>query len=1088
MSTQIPRSRLFRKYVVFLLVLVGGVLVLSSLVQLYFSFRENQAALGRVQREKAVAAAAKIEQFIKEIERQVRGTLQDAFDDPVMASQQREEDYLRLLRNVPAVTNIRHFNAAGREDVRVSRLDLDVNNSQEDHSNDPAFVETKAGKTYLSPVYYRNQSEPSLTIAVPGGEEAVDVTAAEINLRAIWDVVSQIKIGKTGYAYAVDRKGMLVAHPDISLVLQKRDLSQLPQVRSAAAMGTGSADDEGSTTMAPGVNGDRVLTAHAAIAPLGWTVFVEQSLTEAFAPLWPLIFRSLVIFAIGLALSVLASIALSRRMVQPIGALQVGAARLGAGDLAHRLEIQTGDELEGLANQFNSMAAQLQESYANLELKVEVRTRELSRALDELRALNEVGRTVSSTLDLEAVLTSVVSHAVELSGADAGAIYEYDDRTEEFYLRASHQMEEQLTQALHLNPIHFGSGTVGRAAATRAPVQVADILEDHESSATRTRTILRELGYRSLFAIPLLREDRVMGGLSVYRRQAGNFSAEVVNLLQTFATQSVLAIQNARLFREIEDKGLQLEVANRHKSEFLANMSHELRTPLNAIIGYSEMLEEEATDLDQKTFIPDLQKINGAGKHLMSLINNVLDLSKIEAGKMDLYLEDFEIIPMIKEVIATVKPLIEKNANTLELHYADGLGQMRGDVTKLRQMLFNLLSNASKFTERGTITLSVGRESVNGSQWVNFSVSDTGIGMTPEQTNKLFQAFTQADTSTTRKYGGTGLGLAISQKFCHLMGGDITIESTLGQGSTFKIRLPAVVTESKAEVSPRSEGTTLTTAQVSEGAPTVLVIDDDPTVHDLVQRFLNKEGLNMIGARSGEEGIRLAKELHPAAITLDVLMPGMDGWAVLTELKADPALSEIPVIMLTIMDEKQMGYALGAADYLTKPIDWDRLSAILRKYECARPPCPLLVVEDDPVMRDLLRRRLEKEDWIVVEAENGRVALERMTEQKPELILLDLMMPEMDGFQFLEEVRKNKDWHAIPVIVVTAKELSAEDQQRLNGSVEKILQKGAYSREDLIGEVRDLVIASISAKRSVKKNMPEGPADTRPLGREERVR
>jgi signal transduction histidine kinase/DNA-binding response OmpR family regulator/HAMP domain-containing protein len=1089
MSAQIPRSRLFRKYVVFLLLLVGGVLVLSSLVQLYFSFRENQGALARFQREKAVAAAAKIEQFIKEIERQVRGTVQDAFDDPVLASQQREEDYLRLLRNVPAVTDIRHFSAAGREEVRVSRLDLDVNNSQEDHSQDPAFVETKNEKTYLSPVYFRNQSEPYLTIAVPEAAGVGRVTAAEINLRAIWDVVSQIKIGKTGYAYAVDRKGMLVAHPDSSLVLQKRDLSQLPQVRSAAATGTGSADDENFTMVVPGVSGNRVLTARATIAPLGWTVFIEQSLSEAFAPLWPSIYRSLIVFAIGLGLSVLASIALSRRMVQPISALQTGAARLGAGDLAHRLKIQTGDELEGLANQFNSMAAQLQESYVNLEQKVEVRTRELSRALDELRALNELGRTVSSTLDLEAVLTSVVSHAVELSGANAGAIYEYDETTEEFHLRASHQMEEQLAQALRLNPIRSGSGTMGRAAATGAPVQVADILDEQESSATRTRSILRELGYRSVLAIPLLREGRVMGGLSVYRREVGNFSTEVVNLIQTFATQSVLAIQNARLFREIEDKSRQLEVASRYKSEFLANMSHELRTPLNAIIGYSEMLEEEAADLDQKTFIPDLQKINGAGKHLMSLISNILDLSKIEAGKMDLYLENFEIVPMIKEVIATVKPLIEKNANTLELHYADGLGQMRSDITKLRQMLFNLLSNASKFTERGTITLRVDRENANGNGWVSFSVSDTGIGMTPEQTSKLFQAFTQADTSTTRKYGGTGLGLAISQKFCHLMGGEITIESAVGQGSTFKVRLPAIVADSKAGVLPAEE-TALITAQLSEGAPAVLVIDDDPTVHDLVQRFLNKEGLNMIAARSGEEGIRLAKELHPAAITLDVLMPGMDGWAVLTELKADPALSEIPVIMLTIMDEKQMGYALGAADYLTKPIEWDRLVAILQRYDCARPPCPLLVVEDDPVMRDMLRRRLEKEDWTVIEAENGRVALERMTERQPELILLDLMMPEMDGFQFLDEIRKRKDWHAIPVIVVTAKELSAEDQQRLNGSVEKILQKGAYSREELIREVRDLVKASIAAKRSVKKQIPkaEGRANARPLDREERLR
>jgi signal transduction histidine kinase/CheY-like chemotaxis protein len=798
----------------------------------------------------------------------------------------------------------------------------------------------------------------------------------------------------------------------------------------------------------------------------------------------------------------LTSVIVTRKYIsRPLLKLQNSAGLIASGNLEAPIDTASQDEIGHLAKDLNVMRGsikgligelreskeKLEEYNRTLEQKVEERTHELTDALNELRALGEVGRAISSTLDLPTVLTSVVSHAVELSGASAGAIYEYDETTEEFHLRASHQMEEQLAQALRLNPIRSGSGTMGRAAATGAPIQVADILDEQESSATRTRSILRELGYRSVLAIPLLREDRVMGGLSVYRREVGNFSTEVVSLIQTFATQSVLAIQNARLFREIEDKSRQLEVASRYKSEFLANMSHELRTPLNAIIGYSEMLEEEAADLDQKTFIPDLQKINGAGKHLMSLISNILDLSKIEAGKMDLYLENFEIVPMIKEVIATVKPLIEKNANTLELQCADGLGQMRSDITKLRQMLFNLLSNASKFTERGTITLRVDRESVNGSGWVSFSVTDTGIGMTPEQTTKLFQAFTQADTSTTRKYGGTGLGLAISQKFCHLMGGEITIESALGQGSTFKVRLPAIVVDSKTGVLPGEE-TALAPAQLSEGAPTVLVIDDDPTVHDLVQRFFNKEGLNMIAARSGEEGIRLAKELHPAVITLDVLMPGMDGWAVLTELKADPALSEIPVIMLTIMDEKQMGYALGAADYLTKPIDWDRLAAVLQRYDCARPPCPLLVVEDDPVMRDMLRRRLEKEDWTVIEAENGRVALERMAQSRPDLILLDLMMPEMDGFQFLDEIRQRKDWQAIPVIVITAKELSAEDRQRLNGSVEKILQKGAYGREELIREVRDLVKASIAAKRSVKKQIPkaEGRANARPLDREER--
>jgi signal transduction histidine kinase/CheY-like chemotaxis protein len=504
--------------------------------------------------------------------------------------------------------------------------------------------------------------------------------------------------------------------------------------------------------------------------------------------------------------------------------------------------------------------------------------------------------------------------------------------------------------------------------------------------------------------------------------------------------------------------------ASRTKSTFLANMSHELRTPLNAIIGYSEMLQEEAEDLGQAVFIPDLQNIHGAGRHLMSLINDVLDLSKIEAGKMDLYLESFELVPMINEVVATVKPLVEKNANTLQVDYADGLGAMRADLTKVRQTLFNLLSNACKFTERGIIALRVARESVDDGHWINFRVSDTGIGMSPEQTSKIFQAFTQVDTSTMRKFGGTGLGLAISRKFCQMMGGEIMVESALGQGSTFTARLPAEVVEPKVGQLPPLEEPTPIALQSSEGAPTVLVIDDDPAARDLMHRFLNKEGLQMIAATSGEEGIRLARELHPVVITLDVLMPGMDGWAVLTALKADPALSNIPVIMVSIMDEKNMGYALGAADYLTKPIDWQRLNVLIKRYQCARPPCPVLIVEDDAGMRTMLRRRLEKEAWTVIATENGRAGLDLMEKNRPELILLDLMMPEMDGFQFLDELRKHEAWRSIPVIVVTAKELTAEDRQRLNGSVEKILQKGAYSREDLLCEVRDLVTASMRSR------------------------
>ncbi len=518
------------------------------------------------------------------------------------------------------------------------------------------------------------------------------------------------------------------------------------------------------------------------------------------------------------------------------------------------------------------------------------------------------------------------------------------------------------------------------------------------------------------------------------------------------------------------------ESANRAKSTFLANMSHELRTPLNAIIGYSEMLQEEAEDYGNEKLVPDLEKIRSAGKHLLSLINDILDISKIEAGRMELYLETFDISSLIDSAVATALPLIEKNGNILEIYCPDNLDTMHADMTKVRQVLLNLLSNAAKFTKNGKIAIGVEKinneqlriknqeESsqilISNSEFLSFRIADTGIGMNPEQLQRVFLPFTQADASTTRQYGGTGLGLAISQRFCQMMGGTIEANSQLGTGSAFTVILPSQIklpeTENKVHDSKRSI--------VVNGAGTILVVDDDPISRDLIERALTRQGLHIELASSGEEALELAKELHPDAITLDVMMPGMDGWAVLSALKADPDLAEIPVILLSFVGNKSLGFALGASDYLTKPVDGKRLAALLRKYrrdkdnlENDNLTCQILIVEDDVTTRAILRRILEKQGWTVTEADSGRAALDRLDVSRPNLILLDLMLPEMNGFELIGELRKSYSGDPIPIVVITGKDLTPAESQQLNGCVDRVLKKGVYSCDSLVRDVRSIV-------------------------------
>jgi adenylate cyclase len=586
------------------------------------------------------------------------------------------------------------------------------------------------------------------------------------------------------------------------------------------------------------------------------------------------------------------------------------------------------------------------------------------------------------------------------------------------------------------------SEAVRAATQRREPDQVTDL-----QPSSRANELIMRLGYRGRLVVPLLLPDQVVGALVVRRKTPGEFPKNTIELLQTFAAQSVLAIQNARLFDEIQEKSRQIEMASQHKSQFLSSMSHELRTPLNAIIGLTEMMVSNVARFGTEKAMEPLRRVHGAGTHLLGLINQVLDLSKIEAGKLELTVETVTLAPLVDEVVGTARQLADQNKNRLIVDGYDAPSTVTVDPMRLRQILLNLLSNACKFTKAGEVTLRM-RTIVEGRNWIEFVVSDTGIGMTPEQQAKLFQEFTQADSSTARQYGGTGLGLAITRKLAQMMGGDVKVASEFGKGSTFTVRLPTSEDEQKHSTKRRDSE--------PRGADCVLVIDDDATARELIAHNLQVAGFSAVPAAGGLEGLKLAKELQPIAITLDVMMPDLDGWSVLAALRQDTELAEIPVIMITIMDEQRRAASLGAAGYLTKPIDQHTLQQMIGRFRTSARPTRILLVEDDALQRELVREWLVGEQWLVHEAVNGREALTLLRANTPDVILLDLMMPEMDGFQIVAALQEEPLWRDVPVIVITARDLDARDRERLNSGVHSVLIKNTFRPTELVERIRQL--------------------------------
>jgi signal transduction histidine kinase/HAMP domain-containing protein len=946
------QGRLFRKYLLLILTLVSGAVLTSGAISVYFSYQEQRSALGDLQQEKAIAAASRIEQYIRQIEQQLAYAALPQLDASDV--ELRRIEFLKLLRQVPEITDIAQLDAAGREQVAVSRLGMDVVGSGKDRSQEPPFRGAKKGQPWVGPVYFRKETEPYMTIAVRSGSDTGPVTVAEVNLKFIWDVVSRIKIGEKGKAYVVDSKGFLVADPDIGLVLRKTNLSNLAHVRAAASSeGFGDA-----AMLSHGLTGTSVLVSMAPIEPLNWRVFVEQPVSEVYAKLNASILRTGLLLLSGLVISALGALALARGMVRPIRTLSDGAQRIGEGNLDQRIDVRTGDELETLADRFNRMSSQLKESYAGLERKVDERTRELTNSLEQQTAISEILRVISnSPTNVQPVLDAVAERAAHLCSAPFSRVMLIVGDTlqpvaEHWEAARSETERELLTAPVPLTR----TSLTGRAALDRKTIHLADVVPLLESEFAGAAENMRNFRCRAVLAVPLMREGGAYGGIFIARHEPGLFAPDQVALVQTFADQAaiaidnvrlfnetkealdqqrasgevlaaisnsiadtspvfetilascerlfagklavidlvgddglvhlgayhgpnldevrrvyphavdttsatgtalatrgvvhfanldgvpeaarvafrafgiqaaigapmiwegrgigaiwvardyaapfsdkdiallktfsdqaVIAVQNARLFREIENKSRELEVANKHKSAFLASMSHELRTPLNAIIGFSEVLLARLFgELNEKQD-DYLKDIHASGRHLLNLINDVLDLSKVEAGRMELEPSRFDLPAALADAMTLIRERATRHGIALVLETSPVLGTVSADERKLKQILLNLLSNAVKFTpDGGRIDVTATRDT----DGVLIAVKDTGIGIAPEDQEAVFEEFRQVGGDYTSKQEGTGLGLALTRRFVELHGGRIWVESAPGKGSTFYFTIP----------------------------------------------------------------------------------------------------------------------------------------------------------------------------------------------------------------------------------------------------------------------------------------------------------
>ena len=883
--------------------------------------------------------------------------------------------------------------------------------------------------------------------------------------------IEEVRFGKTGHAMLIDGNGHVLICPILPTGIHVTDPQLMQAITGAeqsnwAFVGN---DAHGGTNSiigtAPLDRSNRILTRSGSAT---WFGFTRQDPKELYAPIHSLLIYVATWSMALIGLMVLLALLVYKRLVQPVHILHEGAQRIGKGDLRHRLKIETNDELEQLAEEFNRMAVHLEESYLNLEQRVAARTK-------ELLTLNTIALTVNRSLDLQEILDSTLEKILDVMHVEIGIIHTWDAVQGRSSLKAHRGLSDDQFQSAAAveagDPISTKTARLGKAL----------VIEEFQTRDYADSPLVQE-GCRSIVCIPVNTKDETVATLTIASVTPRRFIPSDLQLLSSIGNQMGTAIDNATLYARERTMVDRLKEIDRLKSEFLSNVSHELRLPLTSIIGFSELLLDRIPGnltQDQDEYIRNIQE---SGHHLLEIINNLLNLSKLRAGKMEIHLHPFDLASLIDGIKRTVAPLVTKKGVSLEVRLDPETTELYTDEGKVKQILLNLLSNAIKFTPAGgEIRVRSRLTTLYDQTAVAIAVSDTGIGIRPEDKEKIFEEFRQLDSSFSRDYPGTGLGLTISKQFLELIRGRIDVESEYGRGSTFTIIFPmqleprpspSLLREtppspaiedfkpSPLPVRDRAPGPTPVemNATITAVLPRILVVEDDPTVERLLTLYLNQEGYHVDHAADGEEAIEKAVLLKPFAITLDIMLQREDGWAVLQKLKQLPETKDIPVIIISIIENRELGFSLGATDYFTKPIDRKAILESLRKLDLPskikRKPVNILVIDDDPKVLQLLSAILESEGFGVVRAQQAVEGIDLAIEIQPDLILLDLLMPDVSGFEALERLKLHPTAKNIPVIIFTARALDEEDRARLNSKIRGVIQKGHSLREALLTEIR----------------------------------